>query len=197
LCKLIGADDFIEALPQGYNTMLQESGKGLSSGQRQMITIARTMLADPKILVLDEATSRLDAYSESLVQLAQKALFKGRTTFVIAHRLTTIRDVDRIAVFEKGFLVELGTHEELLAKEGVYSELYYTYYSHQGIEEITEAFKAPESAPVLHKSAIPAQGNNMTHGHMKMSSEEIKQMRKRFEKMSPEERQKVRRKFHH
>ncbi len=104
LCKLIGADEFIQALPQGYKTVLHESGKGLSSGQIQMVTIARTMLADPKILVLDEATSRLDAYSESLVQLAQQALFKGRTTFVIAHRLTTIRDVDRIAVFEKGLL---------------------------------------------------------------------------------------------
>ena len=150
LCKLIGAEDFIEALPNGYQTMLQESGKGLSSGQRQMITIARTMLADPKILVLDEATSRLDAYSESLVQQAQKALFKGRTTFVIAHRLTTIRDVDRLAVFEKGKLVEIGTHEELLAKGGVYAELYNTYYAHQGVEKLAEVYKAPvpESASV-------------------------------------------------
>ncbi|MHA1206354.1 MAG: ABC transporter ATP-binding protein, partial [Candidatus Hodarchaeales archaeon] len=144
LCKLIGADDFIDALPDGYQTKLKESGKGLSSGQRQMITIARTMLADPKILVLDEATSRLDAYSESLVQAAQQTLFKGRTTFVIAHRLTTIRDVDRIAVFDKGKLVELGTHTELLDKKGVYSELYHTYYQHQGIEKLTEVHMAPK-----------------------------------------------------
>jgi ABC-type multidrug transport system ATPase subunit len=166
LCKLIGAEDFIEALPDGYETQLLESGKGLSSGQRQMITIARTMLADPKILVLDEATSRLDAYSESLVQLAQQALFKGRTTFVIAHRLTTIRDVDRIAVFEKGKLVELGTHQELLAKEGVYSELYRTYYAHQGVEELTEVYMAPQETPSFTSQAMPPHvQQGMASGH--------------------------------
>jgi ATP-binding cassette subfamily B protein len=154
LCKLIGADDFIEALPEGYNTKLKESGKGLSSGQRQMITIARTMLADPKILVLDEATSRLDAYSESLVQAAQLKLFKGRTTFVIAHRLTTIRDVNRIAVFDKGKLVELGSHKELLNKKGVYAELYNTYYKHQGVEKLTEVYMAPQKDSSI---AIPEQ----------------------------------------
>jgi ATP-binding cassette subfamily B protein len=165
LCKLIGADDFIEALPNGYETQLLESGKGLSSGQRQMITIARTMLADPKILVLDEATSRLDAYSESLVQLAQQALFKGRTTFVIAHRLTTIRDVDRIAVFEKGKLVELGTHKELLAEEGVYAELYRTYYAHQGVEELTEVYKAPQKVTAFNTPTMSARMEGMVGGH--------------------------------
>ncbi len=197
LCKLIGADDFIDALPNGYDTVLQESGKGLSSGQRQIITIARTMLADPKILVLDEATSRLDAYSESLVQLAQQALFKGRTTFVIAHRLTTIRDVDRIAVFEKGILVELGTHEELLAKDGVYSELYYTYYRHQGIEELKDVRKAPDSSVISSSSSImPESGSPMMHGHANMSTEDRTLMKERFENMSPEERKKLREKFH-
>ena len=165
LCKLIGAEDFIEALPNGYQTMLQESGKGLSSGQRQMITIARTMLADPKILVLDEATSRLDAYSESLVQQAQKALFKGRTTFVIAHRLTTIRDVDRLAVFEKGRLVELGTHKELLAKNGVYAELYHTYYAHQGIEELAEVYKAPTIETASMAESMHGGMAKMVQGH--------------------------------
>jgi ATP-binding cassette subfamily B protein len=173
LCKLIGAEDFIQALPNGYETQLKESGKGLSSGQRQMITIARTMLADPKILVLDEATSRLDAYSESLVQLAQKALFEGRTTFVIAHRLTTIRDVDRIAVFEKGKLVELGTHEELLAQKGVYSELYMTYYQHQGVEDLIEdeVYLAPKETPSLgtHATSSRMQGM-MGGGHGSMGS---------------------------
>ncbi len=197
LCKLIGADDFIDALPDGYNTMLQESGKGLSSGQRQMITIARTMLANPKILVLDEATSRLDAYSESLVQLAQQALFEGRTTFVIAHRLTTIRDVDRIAVFEKGLLVELGSHEELLVKDGVYSELYYTYYSHQGVEELKDVRKAPDVLATPVSSPIMAEsGGSMMSMHANMSVEDRKSMKERFEKMSPEEREKLREKFH-
>jgi len=201
LCRLIGAEDFIDALPNGYNTLLLESGKGLSSGQRQMITIARTMLADPKILILDEATSRLDAYSESLVQLAQRALFQGRTTFVIAHRLTTIRDVDRIAVFEKGKLVELGTHKELLTQKGVYSELYYTYYSHQGLEELSEVHMAPQEEPLEDTPvAVVANGNPHPHG-MKdimanMSPEEQTKMRERFAHLSPEEREQMKRKFH-
>ena len=195
LCKLIGADDFIDALSDGYNTMLQESGKGLSSGQRQMITIARTMLANPKILVLDEATSRLDAYSESLVQLAQHALFEGRTTFVIAHRLTTIRDVDRIAVFEKGLLVELGTHEELLAKDGVYSELYYTYYRHQGVEELKDVRKSPETVETPDSTPVLA-GGPMMAMHGNMSAEDRARMKERFEKMTPEEQKKLREKFH-
>ncbi|MFW9929333.1 MAG: ABC transporter ATP-binding protein [Candidatus Thorarchaeota archaeon] len=138
LCNLIGADQFIEALPNGYNSVLQESGKSLSAGQRQMITIARTMLTDPKILVLDEATSRLDAYSESLVQIAQNMLFKGRTTLVIAHRLSTIKDVDSIIVIDAGKIIETGTHQELLSKRGVYYELYKTYYMHQGARSIDE-----------------------------------------------------------
>lgn len=201
LCKYIGADEFIDALADGYNTMLQESGKGLSSGQRQMITIARTLLADPKILVLDEATSRLDAYSESLVQQAQHELFKNRTTFVIAHRLTTIRDVNRIAVFEKGRLVEIGSHKELLAKKGVYSELYYTYYSHQGLEELKEVHMAPEKieTPTV-TVAAPMMGGGMHGGGMsgahgsgmgKISPDKMKEMRAQFEKMTPEQREQM------
>ncbi len=144
ICTLIGADPFIEALPDGYNTLLQESGKSLSAGQRQMITIARTMIKDPKILILDEATSRLDAYSESLVQNAQQILFKDRTTIVIAHRLSTIRDVDKIIVLDHGKIIEQGSNEELLRAEGKYYELYKTYYAHQGISDIEEPIISPE-----------------------------------------------------
>jgi ABC-type multidrug transport system fused ATPase/permease subunit len=138
LSKLIGAHEFIEVLPQGYSTMLTEGGKNLSAGQVQMISIARTMLADPKILILDEATSRLDAYSESLVQAAQEQLFSKRTTVVIAHRLTTIAHASRVLVFEHGKLIEQGTHDELLALGGHYKALYDTYYAHQSVEEISE-----------------------------------------------------------
>ena len=138
LCKILGANEFIEVLADGYQTKVIQNGKNLSAGQRQMITIARTMLADPKILVLDEATSRLDAYSESLVQDAQERLFSNRTTIVIAHRLTTIANASRIFVFDHGDLVEQGTHEELLAHDGVFKALYDTYYAHQGVEELTE-----------------------------------------------------------
>jgi ABC-type multidrug transport system fused ATPase/permease subunit len=138
LCEILGANEFIEVLADGYQTKIIQNGKNLSAGQRQMITIARTMLADPKILVLDEATSRLDAYSESLVQDAQERLFSNRTTIVIAHRLTTITNASRIFVFDHGELVEQGTHEELLALDGVFKALYDTYYAHQGVEELTE-----------------------------------------------------------
>ncbi|MCY3413529.1 MAG: ABC transporter ATP-binding protein [Candidatus Heimdallarchaeota archaeon] len=134
MCKLIGADKFIKALPNSYDTLLSESGKSLSAGQRQMITIARTMLSDPKILVLDEATSRLDALSESLVQIAQNKLFEGRTTLIIAHRLSTIRDVNKIIAMEDGNIVEIGTHDELMKNQSVYYKLYNLYYRHQGLE---------------------------------------------------------------
>ncbi len=138
ICELIGADQFIDALPQGYETSLQESGKSLSAGQRQMITIVRTMLSDPKILILDEATSRLDALTESLVQKAQLMLFEGRTTVIIAHRLSTIRDVEQILVVDDGELIEKGNHDELYKIKGKYHELYETYYSHQGIETLAD-----------------------------------------------------------
>jgi len=138
LCRLVGAHEFIEVLPKGYENVLAEGGKNLSVGQVQMIAIARTLLANPKILILDEATSRLDAYSESLVQAAQEKLFAGRTTVVIAHRLTTIANASRVLVFENGELVEQGTHKELLALGGRYKAVYDTYYAHQSVDELSE-----------------------------------------------------------
>ena len=155
LSRLIGAHEFIEVLPQGYDTVLFEEGKNLSAGQIQMISIARTMLSDPKILILDEATSHLDAYSESLVQAAQEKLFTGRTTVVIAHRLTTIANASRILVFEQGELVEKGNHEDLLRLGGRYQALYNTYFHHQTTGEITKE-TVEKAREELGKTAKPS-----------------------------------------
>jgi len=167
ICKEIGANEFIEVLADGYDTIIIEGGKNLSAGQRQMITIARTMLADPKILILDEATSRLDAYSESLVQDAQERLFSNRTTIVIAHRLTTIANASRVFVFDHGDLVEQGTHEELLALNGVFKSLYDTYYAHQGVDELTEEV-AEVAKSEVEKHGVKETPTPSGHGMMMM-----------------------------
>ncbi|PZU92981.1 MAG: LuxR family transcriptional regulator [Pseudanabaena sp.] len=122
--KIANAHDFIIALPQGYDTWVGERGVNLSGGQRQRISIARAVLHNPKILILDEATSALDTESESLVQEALQRLMQGRTVFIIAHRLATIRNSDRIIVLEQGQIVESGTHDELLQKSGRYAQLH-------------------------------------------------------------------------
>ncbi len=122
--KAVSVHDFILALPEGYKTKLGERGTGLSQGQRQLIAFARTVLAEARILILDEATSNIDTYTEGLIQNALKRLLKGRTTFIIAHRLSTVRDADLVLVVDKGQIVERGTHDELLALEGRYAELY-------------------------------------------------------------------------
>ena len=115
---------FIKTLPDGYNMVLNEEGTNVSQGQKQLLTIARAILADPKILILDEATSSVDTRTEIRIQKAMDNLMKGRTSFVIAHRLSTIRDADLILVMKDGDIVEQGTHEELLLKNGFYAELY-------------------------------------------------------------------------
>ena len=125
------AHQFISQFPEGYDTLVGERGVKLSGGQKQRIAIARALIADPRVLILDEATSNLDAESESLVQQALARLMKGRTTLVVAHRLSTVRDADRILVVDGGEIVEQGRHDELMAKSGVYRRL----VEHQVIAE--------------------------------------------------------------
>jgi len=122
--KLVGADDFITRLPDGYYTMITENGANLSQGQRQLISIARAAVADPPVMILDEATSSIDTRTEAIVQRGMDALMKGRTVFVIAHRLSTVKNADVIIVLDHGRIIERGNHEELLALKGQYYQLY-------------------------------------------------------------------------
>lgn len=122
--KAANAHQFIMQLPQGYDTVVGDRGSSLSGGQRQRIAIARAILKNPRILILDEATSALDTKSEKIVQAALDRLMKDRTAVVIAHRLSTVRNADYIAVIEGGRIVEWGKHQALLAKQGIYARLY-------------------------------------------------------------------------
>jgi len=139
--KLVGAHEFISKLPEGYNTKIGERGAGLSVGQKQLISFARALLRDPAILILDEATSSIDPYTDLLIRKAMKKLFKNRTSIVIAHRLSTVREVDRIFVIDNGQIIEEGTHEELIKRGGLYKHLY------------EMQFKEPESVIPLESEA--------------------------------------------
>ena len=122
--KLAGADDFIRRLPNGYDTVITGNGASLSQGQRQLFSIARAAVADPPVMILDEATSSIDTRTEAIVQRGMDSLMKGRTVFVIAHRLSTIKNSDAIMVLDHGRIIERGNHDQLIAEKGKYYQLY-------------------------------------------------------------------------
>lgn len=136
--RIVGAHDFISSLPDGYDTDVRERGSRLSVGQRQLLAFARALLADPRILILDEATSSVDAYTEFLIQQAMERLFQGRTSIVIAHRLSTIRNADRIYLIENGIVREVGNHEELMSQDGLYKSLYEKQFTGAPIIDIEQ-----------------------------------------------------------
>ena len=144
--RLAHAHDFVERLPQGYDTVLGERGTGLSQGQRQLIAIARAALADPRILILDEATSSVDTRTERQIQRALETLLQGRTSFVIAHRLSTIRHADQVLVIDHGEIVERGTHEELLDRQGLYQHLYASQFRADAVSGVSSE-QAAEAEP--------------------------------------------------
>jgi ATP-binding cassette subfamily B protein len=142
--RLADADHFIRQLPEGYQTVLSERAGNLSQGQRQLLAIARTLLAKPAILILDEATSSVDTRTEARIQRSLTSLRQGRTSFVIAHRLSTIRKADQVLVIQGGRIIERGTHPELLARKGFYRHLYQSQFKGQA----TDSLQPPEPDPL-------------------------------------------------
>jgi ABC-type multidrug transport system fused ATPase/permease subunit len=133
--RAVGAHDLITRLPEGYDTLIRERGRNLSVGQRQLISFARALLADPRILILDEATANIDTFTELIVQQGLKRLLHGRTALVIAHRLSTIKGADNIVVLQGGRIIEQGTHTELLQHNGAYASLYSMGFRHSSPDE--------------------------------------------------------------
>jgi ABC-type multidrug transport system fused ATPase/permease subunit len=144
--KTVGAHDFVKRLHDGYDTELHERGQNLSVGQRQLIAFARAVIAEPRILILDEATANVDTRTEVVIQRALSRLLKGRTSFVIAHRLSTVRGADRVVVLEHGRIAEIGTHQELLAHDGIYARLYRMTYEQTSDGDGHQGLPAPSPA---------------------------------------------------
>jgi ABC-type multidrug transport system fused ATPase/permease subunit len=157
--KAVNLHDYVESLPFGYDTEVQERGSTLSQGQRQLLSFARALIADPRILILDEATSSVDTTTEKLIQNALEVLMRGRTSFVIAHRLSTIKAATQIIVLRHGEIIERGTHEALLANQGYYFNLYAMQYRYQelGLAQNVFAGDEAEIATRSRLSPVPPQ----------------------------------------
>ena len=161
VARIAHCDEFVDRFEKGYDTIVGERGVKLSGGQRQRVAIARAVLADPRILILDEATSSLDSESEALIRDGLRSLRRGRTTFVIAHRLSTIESADQILVLEDGEIVERGTHRELIALGGRYRQLYEKQY---GVEQDQFINPGEDFLPVPEPEAAPARAPRQARG---------------------------------
>ncbi|MDP6943863.1 MAG: ATP-binding cassette domain-containing protein, partial [Myxococcota bacterium] len=154
--RAVGAHDFISGLPEGYDTTLQERGGNLSVGQRQLISFARALVANPRVLLLDEATANIDTYTEMLIQRALSELLSDRTAVVIAHRLSTVRNADKIMVVDDGRIAEQGTHDELMALDGLYARLY--SYATDGVGEDGDVVFGEQPKPAARNGSNGADG---------------------------------------